>query len=99
MASTISSASTTAQITAAYLDNCSYFEDESATKARAFVTACAAMLSRGMRVLQNGEERLELDPQTLRLLMQQAQEYAGRMGGVSTSDKRARSGFTRGVPI
>ena len=46
---TISSASTTQQITAAYLDNCGYLEDDDLAMARRFVTAVMAMLARGVK--------------------------------------------------
>ena len=42
--STLSSASTLAQVEAAYADNASYAEDNSVAKARAFVTACRLLL-------------------------------------------------------
>jgi hypothetical protein len=42
--STLSSSSTLAQIEAAYADNCSYSEDNSVAKCRAFVTACRLLL-------------------------------------------------------
>ena len=44
--STLSSASTTAEVRAAYDNNASWFEDQSAAKARAFVTACNILLAR-----------------------------------------------------
>ncbi|KPK71193.1 MAG: hypothetical protein AMJ84_06520 [Acidithiobacillales bacterium SM23_46] len=43
----IDSTSTTADIEAAYLDNCGYEEDASIVKAQRFITACRAMLRRG----------------------------------------------------
>ena len=42
--STLSSASTLAEIEAAYADSASYAEDNSVAKARAFVTACRLLL-------------------------------------------------------
>lgn len=42
--STLTSASTYAQIQAAYRDNASYAEDHSVAKAKAFVTACRFLL-------------------------------------------------------
>lgn len=83
---TIDSTSTTAQITAAYLDNCGYYEDASASKARAFITACTAMLARGMRAIDHGGERLEFSPADLRALITEARKYiaesTGNAGGV-----------------
>jgi hypothetical protein len=43
---TLSSSSTDAEVQAAYDDNASYEEDASATKARAFVTACIILRGR-----------------------------------------------------
>ena len=51
----------TVLITAAYRDNMAYAEDGSVTKAKAFVTACTAMLSRGIRRIQHGGEDLEFE--------------------------------------
>lgn len=42
--STLSSSSSYSDVKAAYLDNMSYAEDASVAKARAFVTACSALL-------------------------------------------------------
>ena len=43
--SSLSSASTRAEVHAAYMDNASYEEDGSATKCRAFITAVRILLS------------------------------------------------------
>lgn len=43
--STLSSSSTLAQVYSSYADNASYEEDESTTKAAAFITACRLLLS------------------------------------------------------
>jgi hypothetical protein len=42
--STITAASSLADIRAVYLDNVSYAEDASVTKAKAFITACKALM-------------------------------------------------------
>ena len=42
--STLTSASTLAQVQAAYADNASYVEDNSVAKCRAFITACTILL-------------------------------------------------------
>ena len=44
--STISSASTDAEVQAAYDDNASYVEDNSVDKAKAFITACRLLIRR-----------------------------------------------------
>ena len=79
---TITSVSTTAEITAAYLDNCGYEEDGSMAMAKAFVTACRAMLTRGIRVIDKGGERMEFATETLQSLITEAQRYARQNAGV-----------------
>lgn len=44
MASTLNSSSTFEDIEASYIDNASYAEDASVTKAKAFITACRILL-------------------------------------------------------
>lgn len=52
--STLTSSSTFAEITAAYDDNASYEEDESASKCAAFITACRFLLRRMADESQKG---------------------------------------------
>jgi hypothetical protein len=93
---TLDSTSTTAEITAAYLDNCGFREDDSAAMARAFITACTAMLARGIRSISHGfGERLDFSPEVLRALIQDAQQFiandtanAGGVKFVSFEDYR-----------
>jgi hypothetical protein len=62
--STLSSASTLAEIQAAYADNASYAEDASPAKARAFVTACRLLLVKLPKRASHGAgraEEIELD--------------------------------------
>lgn len=47
----VDSSSKTAAITAAYLDNISYFEDNSVTMAKAFIGACQEMLTPTRRAM------------------------------------------------
>ena len=75
---TLTSASTLAEIKAAYADNASYLEDGSATKARAFITACTLLLLRlPKRVSKGGGqgEEIELDPQLLADQIGEAKRY------------------------
>lgn len=53
--STLSSASTRAQVLAAYADNASYEEDASIAKCKAFITACRFLLSPQHLVKQAGK--------------------------------------------
>lgn len=89
--STLSSTSTTAEIKAAYDDNASYEEDGSATKARAFITACRLLLRRlPVQVGRSGRgsEEVRLDPDLLRRQLEDAQVWlasspdASDLGGV-----------------
>lgn len=76
--SSITSASSTAEITAAYLDNCGYLEDDSAAMAARFVTACTAMLARGITRSESPEGgHLEFDPVVLRQLAADARTFVG----------------------
>ena len=80
---TIDSTSTDADITAAYMGNCGYREDDSATMAAAFVTACMAMMARGITRFQHGEEALHFSPEDLRELVKDAQSFIRSKGGVT----------------
>lgn len=61
--STINSSSTLDQVKAAYDDNCSYQEDNDATKCAAFITACTMLLRRlPLEASKEGQTlRLQLD--------------------------------------
>ncbi|MFQ5493775.1 MAG: hypothetical protein ACE5EX_00175 [Phycisphaerae bacterium] len=80
---TINSTSTTAQIRAAFLDNCGYFEDRSVAMASRFVSAVTAMLVRGISVVQDGEHRMEFSPRDLRELASSARRYVAAHAGVA----------------
>jgi hypothetical protein len=67
--STLSSSSTLTEINAAFADNCSYAEDGSATKARAFVTACTLLLNNVYeRMAHGGSGGQELERKTAHYL-------------------------------
>jgi len=78
---TLDSTSTWAEVVAAYADNVGYDEDNSATKARAFVTACRLLLSPAMsskRTVHGGRgggEELELDLAEIRRQLEAAQNW------------------------
>lgn len=80
---TLDSSSTTAEIAAAYLDNAGYFEDASVTMAKAFVTACTAMLTRGITVLEHGGERMEFSPRDLRAMIDDAKAFTVSNAGIA----------------
>lgn len=64
--STLTSASTDAQVWAAYDDNASYEEDSSRTEALAFITACRILLRRRPKVARRGGVNVEFDAATIR---------------------------------
>jgi len=76
--STLSSSSTLTEVNAAYADNASYFEDASATKARAFTTACRILISKLATEQAVGAERVRLDEniRQLREEIKAAEAYA-----------------------
>ncbi len=78
---TIDSSSTTAQITAAYLDNCGYAEDASVAMAKAFVTACVAMRVRGITKLDNAGELMEFSIGGLKELADEARRFINANAG------------------
>lgn len=95
--STLSSASTLAEIEAAYDDNASYAEDNSAAKARAFVTACTMLLRRTLKRTARGggsvaASEMEWDPAQLREAIKRADVWlaanpaASSAGGVKYAD-------------
>lgn len=59
--STLTSASTDAQVFASYDDNASYEEDGSRTKALAFRTACMILLRRRPSLATRGEQQLQFE--------------------------------------
>lgn len=67
--STVSSASSLAQVRAAYEDAASYEEDASVPKARAFITAANVLMLRLSSEAAEGSERVRLD-ENLRQLSQ-----------------------------
>ena len=84
--STLSSSSTWAQVKAAYDDNASYEEDGSASKARAFVTACRIILRRLASRAANGDQEVEFDPKLIQSELNAARQY------VATADPATHTG-------
>ena len=72
----VDSTTTEAELKAAYLDNCSYEEDDSVPKARAMVTICMAMLARGIRRWKEGDQEQEFSPEILMRMKEAAARWA-----------------------
>lgn len=74
--STLSSASTPAQVQAAYADNASYMEDGSPTKARTFITACRMLLLQLPARAEHGRGgRIEMNVTLLREQIDEARRW------------------------
>lgn len=73
--SSLSSTSTLAEIEASYDDNASYAEDNSASKAKAFVTACRMLLRRLPRSSGRGTSNVVLSPDLIQKEMADALEW------------------------
>lgn len=63
--STLTSSSTLADIKASYLNNASYSEDNSLSKAKAFVTACRFLLLKLPNRASHAGEEIQLDPRMI----------------------------------
>jgi hypothetical protein len=84
--STLSSASTDAQVLAAFDDAASYEEDGSVAKARGFITAATILLRRFPKRARTGaNNEVELDPVTLREQIKDARVWLGG-NAASSSD-------------
>lgn len=73
--STLSSASTLAQVEAAYDDNASYAEDNSVPKAKAFLTACRLWLRRAPRESGTPQAHFVLNSDLVQKQMEAAEDW------------------------
>ncbi|MBW3540758.1 MAG: hypothetical protein KY476_10845 [Planctomycetes bacterium] len=73
--STLTSASTRAEVLAAYYDNASYEEDASVAKAKAFVTACRFLLKRDPQRSRHGNSETQLDTSAIRQELEDARAW------------------------
>ena len=87
--STLSSASTLAQIEAAYDDNASYAEDNSVAKCRGFITACRLLLRRTPHEAGHGEGRVRLTADLIAKELEQAKDWLATHS-TSTTDSGPR---------
>lgn len=91
---TLSSASTLAQVKAAYDDNASYEEVGSVAKARAFVTAARILLRRMPASAGAGGAYVSLSPTTIRDELHAAQTWLA-----SHADVDAGGGGVRAISL
>ena len=73
--STLDSTSTDAEVFAAYEDNASYLEDDSATKAAAFITACTFLLRRMAKSAGEGPANVTLSPELIEKQLEEAKVW------------------------
>lgn len=88
--SSLSSASTRAEVLAAYADNASYEEDASVSKCKAFITACRLLLSPKYLVSRaqhggNAGELVEVQQDLIRDEMTQARKWLAANDTSSTT--------------
>lgn len=89
--STLTSASTDAQVWAAYDDNASYEEDSSRAEALTFITACRILLRRRPSSARRGAEAVEFDDATIRGELQQARVWLNLHPASTTTRTRYAS--------
>lgn len=58
------------------MDNCTYAEDGSVAKAKAFASACRAMIVRGITVIDEAGDRIEMSPPVLQREIKDANQFA-----------------------
>ena len=90
MASGITSSSTYDDIRAVYLTNATYDEEGDATKARAFIVACRALLTFPRRVRHGGNEEMELTPDEIRRQLHEAKTWLSVHGDSTHATARVR---------
>lgn len=73
--STLNSSSTDAEVAASYDDNASYAEDNSVSKARAFITACRLLLRRRPSSLSQSGRSVAFDAGLIRKEMDEAKDW------------------------
>lgn len=87
--STLSSASSDAEVRAAYDDNAAYAETGDVAAARKFATACVILLRREPESSGRGSSSLSLDKQSLRDELARARRFiAARANGGGNRSRR-----------
>ena len=82
MSSPLSSASTYAQIKAAYLDNASYAENKSTAEAATFITACRMLMLNPSRT-GHGKASMEFNLEMIQKQLQEARAWLIAVGSPS----------------
>jgi hypothetical protein len=90
--STLSSASTNAQVWAAYDDNASYEEDASRSKALAFITACRFILRRRPASTGRGEQSVSFE--SIKDEMQTARDWLAANPGTEGRSQVRHGSFS-----
>ena len=91
--SSLTSSSTLAQVKAAYIDNASYAEDVSVTKAKAFVTACRILLLKLPAEAGTRESHVRLNPELIQKEMAEARTWIAANDTASTGSAGPRVTF------
>jgi hypothetical protein len=73
--STLTSASTDAQVRAAYDNNASYEEDGSVAKAKAFITACRILVHRLPKRIQKSQDIVDLTVTEVQAELKAARQF------------------------
>lgn len=93
---TLSSSSTLTQIENAYLDNASYSEDKSLSKARVFITACRMLLFKLPSAQSKGANSLSYNRNLIQRELERAQEWlAAKDGAERPEPPVTRADFRR----
>lgn len=91
--STLSSASTLAQVQAAYDDNASYAEDNSVAKCKAFITACRMLIRRTpVRAVHGGRGAGEELESSIELIRKELEAAKGWLAESGDSDEGGAGG-------
>lgn len=88
--STLTSSSTITEIEAAYIDNASFEEDSSASKCRAFITACRVLLLKRPSESRHGGSGMTWSMESIRSEMQRAAAWLAAQPDTAT-DSAAQS--------
>lgn len=93
--STLSSASTTAQVRAAYDDNASFDEDNSPSKAAAFITAVTILINRLPSRAEKGDSgMIALELERYEKQLQRARQFLATNGAAPNNSSVLHADFT-----